>query len=288
MAQTSKRGLGKGFESLLPTDFDKKLLLNDDERIKKLPIKDIFPNEEQPRRYFDETELERLADSIRAHGILLPLIVIKQKGSKYMIVAGERRWRAASIAKLKTVPAVVRTMKRLDQLQVSLIENMQRVDLSPLEQAATLKSLHDQFSTPYETIAKQVGKASSTVTNIVRLLQLPKDAVDALNDQKITEGHARAILALRDDPQQQANLLEAILKYGWSVRQAERYVTSHKAGVRTPVEAQARVATETPQTRELAERLGTDVHLKRMANGGRLEIGFKTDEELEHIIARMQ
>jgi len=288
MAQTAKRGLGRGFEALLPTDFNKNLVINEDERIQKIPIEQIVANAGQPRHIFDEAGLNELADSIKTHGILLPLVLTQLSKDTYQIVAGERRWRAAKIAGLKHVPGVIRSLKVLEQIEVSLIENIQRVDLGPLEQAETLMRLHEQFSISYDDIAKRVGKASSTVHNIVRLLQLPPHAQAALSEHKISEGHARAVLSLKNDPEQQTKLLNAIITLGWSVRQAERYVVGQKEGVKDAAEAHARVATETPQTKELAQRLGTPVHVKRMAKGGRLEISFTNDEELERIIDRLK
>lgn len=287
MAQTSKRGLGRGFESLLPQTFDKALIVNDDERIQKLAIADVITNPEQPRRHFDETALAELADSIKSYGVLLPLVVRPLKTGQYQIVAGERRYRASKLAGLKRVPAVVRTLKELEELEISLVENVQRVDLSALEQATSLYRLHEQFSISFETIAKRLGKAPSTVNNIVRLLQLPADAQAALVEHKISEGHARAILALKANPTTQADLLALIIKHGWSVREAERFVTSHKDGVKDATQARARVQTETPITKALAKQLGTPVFIKRTAKGGRLEIVFKSDTELEQIIAHL-
>ena len=289
MSQTPKRGLGRGFETLLPQTFDKTLLLpNDDERIQKLPLGEVFADEAQPRRHFDAASLQELANSITKHGILLPLVVRSLGNKKYQIVAGERRWRAAKLAGLKTVPAIVRSLKELQQLEISLVENVQRVDLSPLEQAMSLHRLHDQFSVAYEAIAKRLGKAPSTVNNLVRLLQLPAEAQAALAQRQITEGHARAILALKGNAESQASLLKHIVTQGWSVRQAERYVASLKAGIAEPAAVKARVETETPATKALAKHLGTDVHVKRMAKGGRLEISFKSDDELHKILMQLQ
>ncbi|HSW36900.1 MAG TPA: ParB/RepB/Spo0J family partition protein [Candidatus Saccharimonadales bacterium] len=285
MSDTTKWGLGRGLTALIPQDFDSSLLLKEDERIQKLPTMQLQPHSNQPRRYFDETNLNELAASIKTHGVLQPLIVTPLGDNKYRIVAGERRWRAAQKAGLKSVPAIVRTMRELEQLEVALIENVQRVDLNPLEQAASLERLHTQFSTPYEEIAKRLGKASSTVNNIVRLLQLPKEAQIALAEQKISEGHARTILSLKDLPKKQAELLATILKHGWSVRQAERYVTSIKAGVSETKAAHARVQTETPATKTLSKKLGSPVTVRRMAHGGKLEIGFTTDRDLEKLLA---
>jgi ParB family chromosome partitioning protein len=214
--------------------------------------------------------------------VLLPLVVTAS-GDKYHIIAGERRFRAAKLARLDTVPAIVRTLKEIEQLEIALIENVQRVDLSPLEQAASIERLHGQFNVSYNDIAKRLGKAPSTINNIVRLIQLPIDAQNALRDHAITEGHARMILSLKDSPDKQEHLLNAIIKDGWSVRMAERYVTSLKEGAKTEAAAKARVSTETPATKQLAKRLGAPVHLRRTAKGGKLEIGFKDDADLERI-----
>jgi ParB family chromosome partitioning protein len=279
---SAKKGLGRGFDALIPQNFDNSLLLSEDERIQKLAIDKLSPNPDQPRQQFDTEALQELANSIISHGILLPLVVTPH-GDGYNIIAGERRWRAAKIAKLSVVPAIVRSLKEIEQLEIALIENVQRVDLSPLEQAASIERLHGQFNVPYNDIAKRLGKAPSTVNNIVRLIQLPASAQAALRENKITEGHARAILALKDEPDKQAHLLEVIIGQGWSVRQAERYVTSLKQGIKTEAAVKARVATETPATRQLAKKLGTPVHIRRTAKGGKLEITFKSDDELERI-----
>ena len=287
MAQIPKRGLGRGFETLLPQTFDKALIVNDDERIQKLAITTVIANPEQPRRHFDETALAELAASIQSFGVLLPLVVRPLRTGQYQIVAGERRWRAAKLAGLKQVPAVVRTLKELEELEISLVENVQRVDLSPLEQAASLFRLHEQFSISFETIAARLGKAPSTVNNMVRLLQLPPDARAALVEHKISEGHARAILALKGHTETQADLLALIIRHKWSVREAERFVTSHKDGVKDTTAARARIQVETPVTKALAKQLGTPVFIKRTAKGGRLEIKFASDAELQRIVDRL-
>jgi len=281
---TSKsRGLGRGFDSLIPQNFDTSILLNEDERIQKVGIDKLVPRSGQPRQHFDETALNELAKSIKNHGVLLPLVVIPASNGIYKIIAGERRWRAAKIAKLSSLPVIVRSLKELEQLEIALIENVQRVDLSPLEQAISIERLHQQFSLSYEAISERLGKAQSTVVNIVRLLQLPEDARDALNRGDITEGHARTILSLKDNPENQVKLLASIQKFGWSVRQAERYVTSVKVGIKDEVVVQQRVKTESPLTKSLSKRFQTRVYIRRTAHGGMLEIAFRTDKELERI-----
>ncbi|HEU4966540.1 MAG TPA: ParB/RepB/Spo0J family partition protein [Candidatus Saccharimonadales bacterium] len=277
------RGLGRGFDALIPQDFDASILVREDERVQKIAIDAIVPRSDQPRRSFDEAALQELASSIETHGVLLPLVVTATGEGTYQIIAGERRWRAARMAKLATLPAIVRTLKELEQLEVALVENVQRVDLAPMEQAVSIERLHQQFALSYDEIAKRLGKAVSTVANIVRLLQLPEKAREALEGGIITEGHARAILALKDYPDKQAVLLENIEKHGWSVRQAERFVTSVKAGVKDEAAAKQRVSLETPVTKVLSERFRTPVFIRRTARGGRLEITFKTEQELERI-----
>ena len=284
MSQTPKRGLGRGFEALLSDDFDKSLLLSPSDKIEKLPVDKLQPSPYQPRRHFDDAALSELADSIKRHGVVQPLVVTPINNGLYTLIAGERRWRASKLAGLDKVPAIIRSSEELEQLEIAIIENVQRVDLSPLEQAVSIERLHEQFSMSYDEIAKRLGKANSTVNNIVRLLQLPEAARSALNERKITEGHARAILSLRGDAERQKYLLNAIITQGWSVRQAERFVTSVKSGVSDTTKAKARTETETPATKQLGKKLGTSVTIKRTAKGGKLEIGFSTDTELERII----
>lgn len=286
VAKAGKRmGLGKGFDALIPQNFDKSLLLEDQERVQRMPLEDLVPNPEQPRQHFEQEALEQLAQSIVQFGIVQPLVISPLSNGKYAIIAGERRWRAAKLAKLQKVPTVVRTTKQLERLEIALVENVQRVDLSPLEQAVSIEKLHQQFNMPYVDIAKRLGKADSTVVNIVRLLQLPEPARDALAVKKITEGHARTILSLKDMPEKQAELLVAIQKYGWTVRQAEQFVTSIREGHKETQATEQRMRAETPETKQLSSRIGgAPVFIRRTARGGKLEIGFKSDDELNEIL----
>lgn len=283
MSQTPKRGLGRGFESLISADFDKTLLTPED-RIEKIDVTALQASPYQPRHHFDDAALQELASSIKRHGVVQPLVVTPVKNGKYTLIAGERRWRAAQIAKLKTVPAVVRSSKELEQLEIALIENVQRVDLNPLEQAISIERLREQFSLTYEDIAKRLGKATSTVSNIVRLLQLPESAKQALMEGQISEGHARVILSLKGDAVRQEYLVKTIISQGWSVRQAEQFASSVKAGIKESKQAAKQTQTETPATKSLSKKLGTPVTLKRTAKGGKLEIAFKNDDELKRII----
>lgn len=287
-AKSGKSGLGRGFDSLIPTNFDSSLLVDEQDRVQKLLISDVLPNKDQPRTDFDDVMLQELAESVKTHGILQPVVVRQLQDGSYSIVAGERRWRAAKIAGLSHIPAIVRTMEELQQLEIALVENVQRVDLSPLEQAVSIQRLHDQFSIAYADIAQRLGKALTTVNNIVRLLQLPDDARNALQNKQISEGHARAILSLKDRPEQQTELLQFILKNKWSVRQAEQFVVACKKGANDTKTAQTKTVTKTPETKKLEKYLGVPVSIKRTAKGGRLELGFTSDEELQTIIKRLQ
>ena len=162
--------LGRGFDSLIPKNFDTSILSSEDNRIQNISIAALQANPEQPRGHFDEENLKELSQSIKQHGIIQPLVVTPN-GEKYYIIAGERRWRAAKLSGLKTVPAIVRSAEQLERLELALVENVQRVNLSPLEQAVSIEYLHQQFSLDYATIGTQLGKAAATVQNSARLLQ---------------------------------------------------------------------------------------------------------------------
>ena len=277
-------GLGRGFDSLIPQHVDIALLEDDSNRIQKLLITDVYPNSDQPRKLFDQNTLAELAESIKVHGVLQPIIVVQKSDKTFRIVAGERRYRASQLAGLDKIPAIVRTLTELHELELALVENVQRVDLSPMEQAISIARLQQQFSLGYADIAKKLGKAITTVNNIVRLLQLPEVAQKALNESKISEGHARQILALKDDPKLQSELLHFIITNGWSVRQAEQFVTASKKGAKTAVAAKKNLVTTTPETKKLSTSIHAPVKIKRTAKGGQILISFKDDTDMARII----
>lgn len=281
-------GLGKGFDALIPTDFDPSLLIDSKDRIQKLLITRISPNPDQPRRHFDQQALDELASSLKQYGVLQPLIVVPLNDGTYRLVAGERRWRAAQIAGLREVPAIIREQQELQELEIALIENVQRVDLSPLEQAISIERLHQQFNMSYKQIAGRLSKAETTVSNLVRLLQLPEDARVALAEGKISEGHARAVLALKQLPEKQTELLQQIVEKGWSVRQAEQFATTHKQGITKSTAVKERMATETTETKRIAKQLNTTVSLKRTAKGGRIELHFTSDDQLSRLLKLLE
>ncbi|HET7529316.1 MAG TPA: ParB/RepB/Spo0J family partition protein [Candidatus Saccharimonadales bacterium] len=280
-----KPSLGRGLNALISTDLDQTILQDENERVQKLLIQDIVPNPDQPRRVFDESALNELADSIRQHGVVQPIIVVRH-GNQYRIVAGERRWRAAQAASLTHLPAIVRSMQELEEIELSLIENIQRVDLSPLEQALSVYKLQQQFNLGLEEIAQKLGKATSTISNLTRLLQLPDSAREALRQGRITEGHARAILSLKAWPDKQEELLRSIEDNGWTVRQAEQFAVAAKAGA-DAADAKNRTVSETGLTRTIGKKLGTKVQIKHTAKGGQLIIRFDSDEHLRDIAQKL-
>lgn len=276
-------GLGRGFDSLIPTEVDTSLFEADKIRVEVFPLDKLEPNPEQPRGRFNEEDLATLAESIKRHGILQPVLVTPHKKG-YLIIAGERRWRAAKLAGLSEIPAIVKSSKDLERLEIGLIENVQRVDLSPIEQALSIAKLHDQFKLSMDTIAERIGKATSTVHNLVRLLQLPPDARKALEDGAIHEGHARSILALKGEPELQTQLLQAIITQGWSVRQAEQFVVAVKAGANNAKKATNRTKVENVTTKQLSKTIGMPVSVQYMAKGGRMVIRFRSEDEYTKLV----
>jgi ParB family transcriptional regulator, chromosome partitioning protein len=278
-----KQALGRGFEALIPKDLDRSILEEDKNRVQKLLITDIVSNPDQPRREFDEAAHRELTASVTRHGVLQPIIVVRENGGKgYRIVAGERRWRAARDAKLTHIPAIVRSLKELEEVELALIENIQRVDLSPLEQALSVYRLQHQFNLALEQIAEKLGKAPSTLSNLSRLLQLPETARQALAEGRISEGHARAILALKNQPGKQTELLRSILDNGWTVRQAEQFVIAAKKGAST-AKATTATATETALTHKISQKLKAPVSIRRTAKGGQLVVRFESEDDLQRI-----
>ena len=279
-----RQALGRGFESLIPTELDESILAEDKHRVQKVLIDDIVPNPDQPRHEAGVDLLELVA-SVKRHGILQPIIAIKHKNG-YRIVAGERRWRAAKAAGLKDMPVIVRSLKELEQLELALIENIQRVDLSPLEQALAVSKLQQQFSLKLDEIAQKLGKAPSTISNLTRLLELPDAALSALRNGKISEGHARAILALKGMPGKQSELLHCILDNVWTVRQAEQFAVRAKRDVKQPQKLQTS-SNDAAITASLGKKLATGVKISRRAKGGQLVIQFADDEQLTQIVKKI-
>ena len=224
-------GLGRGFDALIPTDLvdeDFDLTATEDKKsseLKKLKLTEIFPDEEQPRRDFSPEALDALAASIKEHGVLQPIVVTREDG-KYKIVAGERRWRAAKIAGLDKIPAIVRTLDSQNRLELSIIENAQREDLNPIELATAYAKLKNQFNLSDEDIAAKVGKSEITVQNTIRLLNLPDDIKHIMVKEKLTEGVMRPLVNRDEDTIRK--LVPKIVEEGWTARKVERYFQDHK------------------------------------------------------------
>lgn len=287
--------LGKGLDSLIPEEIGQvdefasdslpPEVLVSGKTVTEIPIDNIDANPYQPRTDFEEDDLQELAESIKVHGIIQPLIVTAENDWKYKLVAGERRLRAAKLAGLSTVPVIVRTYSQQQQLEVALIENVQRSDLKPLEQSVAYEKLVDQFNMTHVSIGKAVGKATSTITNIIRLNNLTRKAKIALNEGVITEGHARTLLSLTD-PIKQDQFLHYIIKHNLTVRHAETLIREFKGGVEIKHSKVAEA--EAPQrklTQDLGKYLGTKVSLHKTAKGGKLQIEYYSDEELARIFA---
>lgn len=266
-----ERGLGRGLSALIPTGNSNALVEIDLDR--------ISPNPRQPRTVMREDALAELADSIREHGVLQPLIVTRA-GNGYTLVAGERRWRAAKLAGLRSVPALVKDTTPHQMLELALVENIQRQDLGPLEEAAAYRQLLEEHGLTQEEIAQRVGKSRSAVANSLRLLNLPPEAKAALEEGRITEGHARALLSL-PTVEQQLRLLESMLSGAITVRQAEE--AARRDSNKTRKLEASRPIEITEMENRLREALRTKVELRRGRKGGRLVIHFYSDEELEGI-----
>jgi len=281
-------GLGKGLNALIPGSEETKKDSNvtSDQGIIQIPITQIQPNPQQPRSTIDEDALSELSASIREHGIIQPLIVSKDDDETYTLIAGERRWRAAQMAGLTMVPVIERSVSEQGQLELALIENLQRADLTPLEMAEAYHTLSENFSLTHEQIAERVGKSRTSVTNTLRLLNLPDQVKNALAKGLISEGHARALLSLTT-PNAQRAALSTILNLGLNVRQTEALVKK-LSGEKPPSKPKP---APSPEAQALESRLrnffGTKVNLNQSKNGGSLVIYYYSDEELNDILDKI-
>jgi ParB family chromosome partitioning protein len=279
---TKKRGLGKGLGALIPESAGQWDSKAPEPGLRQVPIGEIVPNPHQPRAPVVESELEELAASIAEHGVIQPLIVTQVEG-QFQLIAGERRWRAASQAGLEAVPVIIKEASPQEMLELALVENIQRNDLNPLEEATAFRQLIDEFGLTQDQVAERVGKSRSAVANTVRLLTLPGPAQAALLDGRISEGHGRALLGLSTAEKRTA-ALRTVLKRSLSVRQTEELVRrlQGKAPERKPPRP---VDEEIGAVEErLRQRLGTKVELKHGKKGGRIVIHYYSDEELQSLL----
>jgi ParB family chromosome partitioning protein len=286
---TKKTGLGRGLDALIPSgDFTPEILpATPPSGYETLPIAVINRNPRQPRSQIHQEELAELAASIRENGILQPLIVSPaDEPGKYILIAGERRLLAAGLAGLDSVPAIVREASEQQRLELALIENVQRTDLTPLEAAEAYRQLADDFNLSHEQIAQQLGKSRVSITNTLRLLKLPEDVRQSLARGEISEGHARILLSL-PTPQAQSAALHTITSHELNVRRTEDLV--HKLlGQRPTPEAKPTPKPDVSFLEErLRERLGTRVNLHQRKKGGTLVIHYYSDEELDALVLRI-
>ena len=280
----AKRALGKGIDALLGGD----RLSSPPSGVQEVSLRDLRPNPEQPRQEFSEGALAELAASIREKGILQPVLVEEADDGGYVIIAGERRVRAARLAGLERVPVVARQFTPAEKLEIALIENVQREDLSPLEEAHAYKRLMELGALSQEQVAQKVGKDRSTIANTLRLLKLPAEAQAALGQGTISAGHARALLMLVN-VSDQTLLLRRMTEQALSVRQAEEMASAMNHGKRggAPAPAQkpaARQADVRDLERKLMEKLGTKVVVRGTSRKGRIEISYFSDEDLERLL----
>lgn len=272
-----KSPLGRGLESLIPKG----------ESTQKSPVEvditDIIPNSEQPRQKFDSEKLIELAESIKSKGLIQPIIVTKQ-GEKYVIIAGERRWRACGLAGLKKIPVIVKDINDdKERLELALIENIQREDLNSVEVAVAYKNLIEKFGYTQEELAKIVGKSRSAVANLLRLLKLPKEVINSLTENEITEGHARALLGL-EEKDDILNVLRIVVKRKLSVRETERLIQRVKKEGIEKESFQKRDVFIDALEKEFEEFFKTKVNIKQKKNGGTIEIKYTSNDELNTIL----
>lgn len=275
---TKKHGLGRGLGALIPTADT--AVSNDDIRL--IPVTDILPNPHQPRTAFHDEQLAELAASITEHGLIQPLVVTQQ-GGKFILIAGERRWRASQLAGLEQLPAIVKEATPQAMLELAIIENIQRADLNALEEAYAYQQLMDEFGLTQEEVAKRVGKGRSTVANLVRLLTLPANVQQAVSDGLISGAHGRALLPL-PTPDMQTNGMKQIMKLDLSVRQTEQHVKNLLAEEKPVPKPKKKLPPELADLQTQFEHsLGTRVTINKKRKGGQVVIHYYSDEELQSI-----
>ena len=273
-----KLALGKGLGALIPDD----ILVKDNNKPSLIDINLIKSNDKQPRKSFDDVKIAELAQSIKEHGIIQP-IILNKKDDYYTIVAGERRWRASKLLALKEVPAIIMDLSDKDILEISLIENIQRQDLNPIEEALAYQKLLSDFNLTQEELSKRVGKSRVAISNTIRLTALCDTVKQYLIDEVITEGHGRALLAI-EDPKIQCEIAQKVIDEKLSVRELERLIKAIKSDKKT-IEKSREIS---PYYKDVTERLqnyfGTRVNISNKNNKGKIEIEYYSDEDLQRIL----
>lgn len=289
-----KSGMGRGLSAILAVSDPAAIASaagSQDTQLRELPITAVRPNPDQPRKQFDEDALQSLADSLAERGVLQPVLVRPVAGGEYELVAGERRWRAAQLAGLKTVPAIVQDRDDARTLEDALIENMVREDLNPVEEARAVAALVEELGLTREAVGKRVGRSRVAVSNLLRILDLPDEVLDALQDGSLTEGHGRALL-MAEDHGDRRRLARSAAAEGWSVRVTEQ--KAREANDAPAPRAAGRPALHPDQEAamsQIADRLGgvlgTDVKVRARGTGYKVELVFASEEEAEALAARL-
>ncbi len=274
----AKRGLGKGLDALFNLD-DAPIVTEDGDKIISLRITEVEPNSAQPRKNFPPEQLEELASSVREHGIIQPIVVSKNEKGFYTIIAGERRWRAARMANLKEIPAIIREYDEKTASEVALIENLQRENLNPMEEADGFRNLMDMYGMTQEEISEKIGKSRSAVANALRLLALKEPVRALVRDGKLSAGHARTLLAAADADQ--ISLAERVIAEGLSVRELERLVSLKRPAKKAPVKYTAEIQ---DIEERFSKKVGAKVRVSGNAKKGKIEISYTDSDEFERIL----
>ena len=286
----AKKGLGRGLDALMPVEPETDVALKDENKeFVKVKLSYVEPNREQPRKSFDEEELQALAESIKEYGIIQPITVKDEGNGFYSIIAGERRWRAAKLAGISEVPVRIVEFSKEEELEVALIENLQRSDLNPVEEALGYKKLMEEHGLTQEDVSKKVGKSRSAVANALRLLALSDKVLKLLEEKQITGGHAKAILLVKDEEKRDF-LAEKVVEEDLSVRMTEKwatYINEEKAEKREKT-AKMKSPEVMDLEKSLSETWGTKILLDEKKKGGKIEIEYYDKEQLETIISYLK
>ena len=278
MMAKKSHGLGRGLDALLP-EADESLSGG----VQEIAIGDIDPNPDQPRRVFQEESIAQLAQSIREQGVLQPILVTPEDGGRYRIVAGERRWRASRAAGLDVVPCLVRDLDVIQQMEIALVENLQREDLNPIEAARGIRSLMQQCGYTQEAVANRLSKSRPAVANLLRLLTLPEEVMALVEKGALSAGHARVLAGMEDDAAKLALARETVDR-GYSVRQLEALAASRKPETKRPAPARHALPTELRELESrVRETLGVRATLSGTAKKGKIVLQYYSQEELEHL-----
>lgn len=288
----AKKGLGRGLNALLRTESNTEdqnntdFLKKDDKPVTEISINLIEPNKKQPRKKFDAEKLDALSDSIKEHGLIQPIIITNGKNGMYLIIAGERRWRAAKKAGLKKIPAIIRDYSEIEAAQIALIENLQREDLNPIEEAAGYRALIDEYSLTQEEISSKIGKSRSAVANSLRLLSLGDKISSLLINNEISAGHARALLGLENE-ELRNEAADIIIRSNLNVRQTEQLVKKLSSKRVSPkkqeISEEYKVQIES-LAKSLGDKFGTKVNILPGNKKGKIEIEYYSNDDLERIL----